>query len=78
MGGRSSLYVMCLTILAITYIAVVAMLICYVIFRDNLFKRFILFIVFVVWLTNKKRLALFPLMIIVKDPHNCESLTCHK
>ena len=33
-------------------------------------------IVFVVWLTNEKRLALFPAG--TRDPHNCESLTRRK
>ena len=32
-------------------------------------------IVFVVWLTNERRLALFPAVTIVKDPYHCESPT---
>ena len=30
-------------------------------------------IVFVVWLTDEKRLALFPAGTIVRDSHHCES-----
>ena len=30
---------------------------------------------FVVWLTDERRLALFPVGTIVRDPHHCESLT---
>ena len=30
---------------------------------------------FVVWLTNEKRLALFPTGTIARDPHHRESLT---
>ena len=33
---------------------------------------------FVVWLTNEKRLALFPAGIIVRDPHIRESPTRHE
>ena len=32
-------------------------------------------IVFVAWLTDEKRLALFPAGIIVRNPHHCESPT---
>ena len=35
-------------------------------------------IVFVVWLTDERLLALFPAGTIVRDPHHCESLTYHK
>ena len=31
---------------------------------------------FVVWLTDERRLALFPAGTIVRDPHHCESPTC--
>ena len=31
--------------------------------------------VFVVWLTDERRLALFPAGTIVRDPHHRESLT---
>ena len=34
-----------------------------------------LWIVFVVWLTNERRLALFPAGTIVRDPHHRESPT---
>ena len=30
---------------------------------------------FVVWLTNERRLVLFPAGTIVRDPHYCKSLT---
>ena len=30
---------------------------------------------FVVWLTNERRLALFPARTMVRDPHHCESPT---
>ena len=30
---------------------------------------------FVVWLTDERRLALFPVEIIFRDPHHCESPT---
>ena len=30
---------------------------------------------FVVWLTDERRLALFPAGTIARDPHNCESPT---
>ena len=33
---------------------------------------------FVVWLTNERRLALFPAGTIVRDPHNRKSLTRRK
>ena len=33
------------------------------------------FCVFVAWLTDERRLALFPAGTIVKDPHHRESLT---
>ena len=33
---------------------------------------------FVVWLTNERRLALFPVGTIVKDPHHRESPTRHE
>ena len=33
-------------------------------------------IVFVIWFTDERRLALLPAKIIVKDPHYRESLTC--
>ena len=32
-------------------------------------------IFFVVWLTDQRRLALFPARTIVRDPHHCESPT---
>ena len=35
-------------------------------------------IVFVVWLTDKKHLALFPAGTIVRDPHHPESPTCRE
>ena len=35
-------------------------------------------IVFVVWLTNERRLALFPAGIIVRDPHHRKSPTLSK
>ena len=35
-------------------------------------------IVFVVWLTDKRRLALFPAKTIVRDPHHCKALTCQE
>ena len=35
-------------------------------------------IVFVVWLTGKRRLALFPTRTIVRDPHHYEFPTCPK
>ena len=34
--------------------------------------------VFVVWLTDERRLALFPAGIIVRDPHHRESPTSHE
>ena len=33
-------------------------------------------IVFVVWLTNERRLVLFPAGTIIRDPHHRESLKC--
>ena len=33
---------------------------------------------FLVWLTDKKHLALFSVGAIVRDPHHHEALTCHK
>ena len=33
---------------------------------------------FVVWLTNERRLALFPTGNIVRDPHHLETLTCRE
>ena len=33
---------------------------------------------FVVWLTDERRLALFPAGTIIKDPHYHESLTCRE
>ena len=35
-------------------------------------------IVFVVWLTDERHLALFPARIIIRDPHHLESLTRHE
>ena len=35
-------------------------------------------IVFLVWLTNERRLALFPTGTIIRDPHHRESPTCRK
>ena len=41
------------------------------------FKSSICFlIVFVVWLTDERRLALFPAGTIVRDPYHLESQTC--
>ena len=33
-------------------------------------------LLFVVWLTDEKRLALFPVGTIVRDSHHCESPRC--
>ena len=33
---------------------------------------------FVVWLTNERYLALFPVKTIIRDPHHRESLTCRE
>ena len=33
---------------------------------------------FVLWLTDERRLALFPAVTIVRDPHHCESPTCQE
>ena len=30
------------------------------------------------WLTEERRLALFPAGTIAGDPHNCKSTTCHE
>ena len=35
-------------------------------------------IIFVVWLTKERHLALFPARTIVRDPQHCESPTHHK
>ena len=37
--------------------------------------KYLLINCFVVWLTNKRRLALFPAETNVSDPHHLESLT---
>ena len=35
-------------------------------------------IVFVIWLTDERRLAFIPAGTIVRDPHHLESRTCHE
>ena len=44
--------------------------------QPNLWKSMMMnWIVFVVWMTNERRLALFPARTIVKDPHHHKSAT---
>lgn len=32
---------------------------------------------FVVWIAEERSLVLFPAGTVIRDPHHCESLTCH-
>ena len=57
------------TLFIYTYIYIYIYIICYLYIYLNWW------IVFVVWLTDESRLALFPAGSIVRDPHHRESLT---
>ena len=45
---------------------------------DELYGMLMMMNYFLVWLTNERRLALFPGCTIVRDPHHLESLTSCK
>ena len=44
----------------------------------NMLLMMMIIIIFAVWLTNKRHLALLPARTIVRDSHHRESLTCSK
>ena len=50
----------------------------YFIMMTMMMMMMMMMMIFVIWLTDERRLALFPAGTTVRDPHHGESLTHHE